>query len=130
MIVYNAERFGLSQLHQLRGRVGRGAEKSYCFLLVGSDSETARERLTTFKNESDGFKIAEKDLEMRGGGDFFGTRQSGRMLGDIKNLRYPTEVVFAAKKLSDDTFERRLDDERLRDAALKKYESLKDVVLN
>ena len=130
MIVYNAERFGLSQLHQLRGRVGRGAEKSYCFLLVGSDSETARERLTTFKNESDGFKIAEKDLEMRGGGDFFGTRQSGKMLGDIKNLRYPTEVVFAAKKLSDDTFERRLDDEALRDAALKKYESLKDVVLN
>ena len=67
---------------------------------------------------------------MRGGGDFFGTRQSGKMLGDIKNLRYPTEVVFAAKKLSDDTFERRLDDEALRDAALKKYESLKDVVLN
>ncbi|MBP3434357.1 MAG: ATP-dependent DNA helicase RecG, partial [Clostridia bacterium] len=102
MIIYNAERFGLSQLHQLRGRVGRGAEKSYCFLLVGSDGEVARERLTTLKNESDGFKIAEKDLEMRGSGDFFGTRQSGKMLGDIKNLRYPTQVVFAAKKLSDD----------------------------
>ena len=130
MIISNAERFGLSQLHQLRGRVGRGAEKSYCFLLMGSDGETARERLLTLKNNTDGFKIAEWDLEMRGGGDFFGTRQSGKMLGDIKNLKYPTQVVFAAKKLSDDTFERRLDDERLRERALKKYEELKDVVLN
>ncbi len=130
MIIYNAERFGLSQLHQLRGRVGRGSQKSYCFLLMGSDGEIARERLLTLKNETDGFKIAEKDLEMRGGGDFFGTRQSGKMLGDIKNLRYPTQVVFAAKKLSDDTFDNHLDSEELRCAALKKYDSLKDVVLN
>ena len=130
MIIYNAERFGLSQLHQLRGRVGRGSQKSYCFLLMGSDGETARERLLTIKNETDGFKIAEKDLEMRGGGDFFGTRQSGKMLGDIKNLHYPTQVVFAAKKLSDDTFDSRLDTEELRFAALKKYDSLKDVVMN
>ena len=130
MIIYNADRFGLSQLHQLRGRVGRGAEKSYCFLLMGADGETARERLLTLKNNSDGFKIAEKDLEMRGGGDFFGTRQSGKMLQDIKNLKYPTSVIFAAKKFSDEAFEGRYDDERLRAAALKKYESLKDVVLN
>ncbi|MBQ7924339.1 MAG: ATP-dependent DNA helicase RecG [Clostridia bacterium] len=130
MIISNAERFGLSQLHQLRGRVGRGAEKSYCFLLMGAESDTAKERLLTLKNNADGFKIAEKDLEMRGGGDFFGTRQSGKMLGDIKNLKYPTEVVFAAKRLSDDAFEMRLDSEELRRAALKKYDSLKDVVLN
>ncbi|MBE5745319.1 MAG: ATP-dependent DNA helicase RecG [Clostridiales bacterium] len=130
MIISNAERFGLSQLHQLRGRVGRGAEKSYCFLLMGAESDTAKERLLTLKNNADGFKIAEKDLEMRGGGDFFGTRQSGKMLGDIKNLKYPTQVVFAAKRLSDDAFEMRLDDEKLRRAALKKYDSLKDVVLN
>ncbi len=130
MIISNAERFGLSQLHQLRGRVGRGAEKSYCFLLMGAESDTAKERLLTLKNNADGFKIAEKDLEMRGGGDFFGTRQSGKMLGDIKNLKYPTQVVFAAKRLSDDTFEMRLDSEELRRAALKKYDSLKDVVLN
>ena len=130
MIILNAERFGLSQLHQLRGRVGRGAEKSYCFLLMGSEGETARERLLTLKNQSDGFKIAEKDLEMRGSGDFFGTRQSGKMFGDIKNLRYPTQVVFAAKKLSDEAFEGRFDTEELRIAALKKYDSLKDVVLN
>ena len=130
MIIYNAERFGLSQLHQLRGRVGRGAEKSYCFLLMGSETETAKERLLTLKNNTDGFKIAEKDLEMRGSGDFFGTRQSGKMLTDIKNLRYPTSVIFMAKKLVDDAFEGRFDDERLRDAALKKYAKLKDVVLN
>ncbi len=130
MIIYNAERFGLSQLHQLRGRVGRGAEKSYCFLLMGTEGEVARERLLTLKNNTDGFKIAEKDLEMRGSGDFFGTRQSGKMLTDIKNLRYPTSVIFMAKRLSDDTFEGRLADDNLRAAALKKYESLKDVVLN
>ena len=130
MIIYNAERFGLSQLHQLRGRVGRGAEKSYCFLLMGAEGEVAKERLLTLKNNTDGFKIAEKDLEMRGSGDFFGTRQSGKMLSDIKNLRYPTRVIFTAKKVSDDAFEMGLADERVRMAALKKYESLKDVVLN
>nr|MBR6777923.1 ATP-dependent DNA helicase RecG [Clostridia bacterium] len=130
MIIYNAERFGLSQLHQLRGRVGRGAEKSYCFLLMGTEGETARERLLTIKNNTDGFKIAEKDLEMRGSGDFFGTRQSGKMLTDIKNLRYPTSVIFMAKRLSDEAFEGRYDDDRMRTAALKKYESLKDVVMN
>lgn len=129
MIIYNAERFGLSQLHQLRGRVGRGGEKSYCFLLMGADGERARERLLTLKNNSDGFQIAEKDLEMRGGGDFFGTRQSGKMI-DIKNLRYPTSVIFMAKKLSDEAFDGRFDTEKLRMAALKKYDKLKDVVLN
>ncbi len=130
MIIYNAERFGLSQLHQLRGRVGRGAQKSYCFLLMGSDGDNAKERLLTLKNNTDGFKIAEKDLEMRGSGDFFGTRQSGKMLSDIKNLRYPTQVIFMAKRLSDDAFEGRFDSEELRYKALKKYDKLKDVVLN
>jgi len=130
MIIYNAERFGLSQLHQLRGRVGRGAEKSYCFLLMGTDGETARERLLTLKDNTDGFKIAERDLEMRGSGDFFGTRQSGKMLTDIKNLKYPTQVIFTAKRLSDDAFDGQYADERLRTAALRKYDSLKDVVLN
>lgn len=66
MIVYNAERFGLSQLHQLRGRVGRGSKQSYCFLLLGADGEEARARLAVLKNNTDGFKIAEYDLEMRG----------------------------------------------------------------
>ena len=130
MVIMNAERFGLSQLHQLRGRVGRGSEKSWCFLLVGSDSETARERLTVFKNTSDGFALAEKDLELRGSGDFLGTRQSGHFLTDIRNLKYSTNVIFTAKKLSDEAFARRLDPDTIRRAAMQKYESLKDVVLN
>lgn len=130
MIVYNAERFGLSQLHQLRGRVGRGSEKSYCFLLMGAESDTARERLLTLKNNADGFKIAEKDLEMRGSGDFFGTRQSGKMLTDIKNLKYSTSVIFFAKQLSDEVFAMRLDSDELRRMAFQKYDALKDVVLN
>ena len=130
MVIYNAERFGLSQLHQLRGRVGRGSEKSYCFLLVGNESETALERLSFLKNTTDGFKLAEKDLELRGSGDFLGTRQSGRFLTEIKNLRYGTEVIFTAKKLVDETFEQRLNYDEVRTAAIQKYESLKDVVLN
>ena len=129
MAIYNAERFGLSQLHQLRGRVGRGEDKSYCFLLLGSETEAAIERLKLFKSTNDGFELAERDLEMRGGGDFLGTRQSGRFLSEIKNLRYTKEAVFLAKQLSDEAFERS-DLENIRIAALQKYESLKDVVLN
>ena len=130
MIIYNAERFGLSQLHQLRGRVGRGSEKSWCFLLVGGGGETALERLNVLKSTTDGFKLAEKDLELRGSGDFLGTRQSGKFLSDIKNLRYSTEVIFLAKKLTDEAFERRLNFEEIRRVSMLKYESLKDVVLN
>ncbi len=130
MVIFNAERFGLSQLHQLRGRVGRGSEKSYCFLLVGSESETAMERLNILKSTNDGFRLAEKDLELRGSGDFLGTRQSGKFLNEIKNLNYGTEVIFTAKKLVDEAFERRLDYDKIRAAAMEKYESLKDVVLN
>ena len=130
MVVYNAERFGLSQLHQLRGRVGRGSEKSWCFLLVGGGNETALERLNILKTTADGFKLAEKDLELRGSGDFFGTRQSGRFLNDIKNLKYSTEVIFTAKRLVDEAFEGRLNFEEIKSAAMQKYESLKDVVLN
>jgi ATP-dependent DNA helicase RecG len=78
MIVEHAERFGLSQLHQLRGRVGRGSHQSYCFLVYQSPlSDDARERLKAVTDTTDGFEIAERDLELRGPGDFFGTRQAG-----------------------------------------------------
>ena len=129
MVIYNAERFGLSQLHQLRGRVGRGDKKSYCFLLLGSDSEEARERLNIIKQNTDGFKIAEYDLKMRGGGDFMGTRQSGKMFAQLKNLRYSAQAIFEAKKLADEAIVC-ADNAYLRAQALKKYESLQDVVLN
>jgi ATP-dependent DNA helicase RecG len=77
MLIEHAERFGLSQLHQLRGRVGRGPWKSYCILMAGSTSEDGRRRLEAMTATNDGFRIAEADLELRGPGDFFGTRQSG-----------------------------------------------------
>lgn len=77
MIVENAERFGLSQLHQLRGRVGRGAYQSYCFLITGSGSDTTRKRLEIMTSTTDGFKVAEEDLKLRGSGSIFGTNQSG-----------------------------------------------------
>src|SRR5262249_1464900 len=78
MIVEHAERFGLSQLHQLRGRVGRDRHQSYCFLMYQSPlSDEARERLRAMTETTDGFEIAERDLMLRGAGDFFGTRQAG-----------------------------------------------------
>lgn len=77
MLVEHAERFGLSQLHQLRGRVGRGSERSYCILMSAGASEEARRRLAAMEETGDGFRIAEADLGIRGPGDFFGTRQSG-----------------------------------------------------
>jgi ATP-dependent DNA helicase RecG len=77
MLIESADRFGLSQLHQFRGRVGRGKEQSYCMLLAENPSEIGRERLDIIENTHDGFKLAEEDLKMRGPGEFFGTRQSG-----------------------------------------------------
>ncbi|WP_453997015.1 ATP-dependent DNA helicase RecG [Bacillus nitroreducens] len=77
MVIYDAERFGLSQLHQLRGRVGRGSEQSYCILLADPKSEVGKERMTIMTETNDGFVLSEKDLELRGPGDFFGRKQSG-----------------------------------------------------
>jgi len=77
MIIENAERFGLSQLHQLRGRVGRGSHKSYCVLVANIKSETTKKRMDIMKNSNDGFYIAEQDLKLRGSGEMFGLRQSG-----------------------------------------------------
>ncbi|WP_210363784.1 ATP-dependent DNA helicase RecG [Bacillus sp. REN3] len=77
MLIYDAERFGLAQLHQLRGRVGRGSEQSYCILLADPKSEVGKERMKILSETNDGFVLSEKDLELRGPGDFFGKKQSG-----------------------------------------------------
>jgi len=108
MIIESTEKFGLSQLHQLRGRVGRGAEKSYCILLSGSKlGNDARERINIMTKTSNGFEIAEKDLELRGPGDIQGTRQSGELnfkLASIVQDRSILELArnIAAKLLEDD----------------------------
>ena len=94
MLIENADRFGLSQLHQLRGRVGRGSEKSYCILVSDNQSQTSQDRLAVMKETGDGFKIADYDLKARGPGDFFGKRQHGLpnlviadMLEDMETVR-------------------------------------------
>lgn len=99
MVIEHAERLGLSQLHQLRGRVGRGAEQSYCVLLTG-DKKTAvaKERLGIMEETNDGFKIAEKDLEIRGQGEIFGTRQSGIQLFRIANIVRDIEILESARR--------------------------------
>ena len=129
MVIYNAERFGLSQIHQLRGRVGRSDKKSYCFLLSDSTSDTARERLSILKDNADGFKIAEYDFELRGAGDFMGTRQSGRFLTDLGNLPVSAESVFLAKRIAEEAMRDYPDSDYLH-LCVQKYERLKDVVMN
>ena len=79
MMIENAQRFGLAQLHQLRGRVGRGDAQSYCIMINTSNNEGAQKRLDILNHSNDGFEIASKDLKMRGPGDFFGIRQSGML---------------------------------------------------
>lgn len=107
MVIENAERFGLSQLHQLRGRVGRGAEQSYC-LLMSSDklSADARVRIKTMCETSDGFKIAEVDLQLRGPGDIAGTQQSGSMDFTIADLTTDGDILKQARQMVEGIFEK------------------------
>jgi len=99
MVIEHAERFGLSQLHQLRGRVGRGAEQSFCVLLTDfKKTAVAKERLGIMESTSDGFKIAEKDLEIRGQGEILGTRQSGIQNFRVGNIVRDLEILLAARQ--------------------------------
>ena len=105
MVIFNAERFGLAQLHQLRGRVGRGDYQSYCILINESNSKISKERMRIMQKTTDGFYISEKDLELRGPGDFLGTRQHG--LPDLKvaNLFSDMNLLKLAQKKAQDILE-------------------------
>jgi ATP-dependent DNA helicase RecG len=98
MVVEQAERFGLAQLHQLRGRVGRGAEQSHCILVTEKLNESARERIRTLVDSNDGFVIAEMDLKLRGPGEFFGTKQSGLPQLRIANILRDTEILEISRR--------------------------------
>jgi ATP-dependent DNA helicase RecG len=99
MVIEHAERFGLSQLHQLRGRIGRGSARSFCILMTGKKvTPEAEQRLDTMVKTQDGFEIAEKDLEIRGPGEFFGTKQAGMPSLRVANLIRDRELLEAAKR--------------------------------
>lgn len=107
MVIESAEKFGLPQLHQLRGRVGRGSEKSFCILLTSSKvSNEARQRLKIMCETNDGFKIAEKDLEMRGPGDIEGTKQSGILDFKLANIVNDKALIEEAKNIAENIIEK------------------------
>ena len=102
MLIENAERFGLSQLHQLRGRVGRGSQQSHCILLTDNTGEECIRRMKIMSKTSDGFKISEEDLKMRGPGDFFGQRQHGLPPLKIADIASDMEMMNLTKSIAED----------------------------
>ena len=132
MAIEGAERFGLSQLHQLRGRVGRSARQAYCFLLYGAENELENERMATMTKTGDGFEIAQKDLLLRGPGDFIGTRQHGTdgagLLAGAMDARLLEQAARAAREILDDAGE---ESARLIELASERYGSmLGDIAMN
>ena len=106
MVIENAERFGLSQLHQLRGRVGRGDKKSYCVLFSDNESENSKKRLDIMCKTNDGFEIAKKDIEIRGPGDLFGEKQSGNVRFKLADLALDTDILYSASKAAKEALEK------------------------
>jgi ATP-dependent DNA helicase RecG len=126
MIIEEAQRFGLSQLHQLRGRVGRGSQQSYCVLMADKLDETSKLRLETLAGTTDGFKISEVDLQIRGPGEFFGTRQSGDLKFSAADLAKDMNLIENARKaafdlIQDDTQLRKPENKPVRDYFLMNY---------
>ncbi len=120
MLIENADRFGLSQLHQLRGRVGRGSDKSYCILVSDNKSKTSQERLAVMKDTNNGFKIADYDLKARGPGDFFGKRQHGLPNLVIADMLEDMETVRICQSCAQEMLKEDID--------LKKYPLLKEQI--
>lgn len=136
MVIYNAERFGLAQLHQLRGRVGRGEYKSYCILINEGKTKIANERMRILQNSDDGFYISEKDLELRGPGEFFGTRQHGIPDLKIANLFTDMEILKIAQLearniLKSDPYLEKKEHKLLKNEIKNKFEDrIDEVILN
>ncbi|QYE97503.1 ATP-dependent DNA helicase RecG [Paraclostridium sordellii] len=136
MIIENAERFGLAQLHQLRGRVGRGSHKSYCILIYSSKSEVCSQRMGIMEETTDGFKISEKDLEIRGPGEFFGTRQHGLPELKVANIFKHMKILKLAQQearyiISEDPKLNSYENKNLKAEVLKKFENrLQEISLN
>jgi len=123
MLIEHAERFGLTQLHQLRGRVGRGSVKSYCILVERNIRETSRKRLAIMEETNDGFVIADEDLKMRGPGKFFSTEQSGFFKHKIADMVTDGPLIRLARKAAQNIVE---NDPALNDHPLMKNRMLKD----
>ena len=128
MVVENAERFGLAQLHQLRGRVGRGEYQSYCILKYEGNGDTIKQRMKVMCDTNDGFVISEKDLELRGSGDFFGTEQHGLPEFKIANLFEDIRILkrvqaLAIKIMEDDPLLEKEKNEKLNEIVKEKFNS-------
>ena len=123
LVIENAERFGLAQLHQLRGRVGRGEYKSYCILKYNGNSDLIRQRMETMTATDDGFKIAEKDLELRGSGEFFGTRQHGLPEFKIANI-FDAEDIKILKLVQELAIKIEAEDSKLENEKNKKLKKM------
>ena len=109
MMIENAERFGLAQLHQLRGRVGRGKYQSYCIFMSASKSKETKERLEILNHSNDGFQIASEDLRLRGPGDFFGIRQSGLMDFKLADVYQDSNILKMANEAANWLEEEKID---------------------
>jgi ATP-dependent DNA helicase RecG len=128
MVIENAERFGLAQLHQLRGRVGRGEQQSVCVLLYGEQvSRVGRERLNVMRSSTDGFLIAQKDLELRGPGEFLGAQQSGLGLLRFNDSQADAAWIKVAQDCADDLLNHHSDAAQ---AVLARWMAMREQYLN
>lgn len=121
MVIENAERFGLAQLHQLRGRVGRGEYQSYCILFNQSDSEIAKKRMIAITRSQNGFEIAEMDLKLRGPGDLFGTKQHGIMNFKVADIINDMDILKQARIAAEETIRLNLVDNKLLEKINKQF---------